>query len=327
MMETNCTHIAPGDAHFTARMRLHQSWYRSNVLGIPPGKNPHADGRIDGNILGHESDEGGSNFLNREIREYAFRRRRENPGKIEPDRLRFNLLSSQPMCFNLFAPLHCRKEFAARLIGDLPGAPKDIREASVIVEYAPTKKWHLGDETSFDAFVEYRRSDGREGFIGIETKLTEPFSGKEYKFKKYSLWQSAWGRWWIGGTEKDFENIRFNQLWRNHLLAWSMIKGHGSEDLHLYDEGFCAVVHHEQDEDCTEAIAEYAKHLSPVGRETFLDWPLSTLIGTWRGLVEDPNDRKWIEDFSLRYLELEKSEEEWRKHPEHAKYTGRTKEG
>jgi hypothetical protein len=33
---------------------------------------------------------------------------------------------------------------------------------------------------SFDAFIEYERPDGSLGFIGIEAKLTEPFSIKHY---------------------------------------------------------------------------------------------------------------------------------------------------
>lgn|GEM_PF-5508699 len=44
---------------------------------------------------------------------------------------------------------------------------------------------YLGDRTAFDAFVEYRTAEGALCALGIETKLTEPFSQKVYDGEPY----------------------------------------------------------------------------------------------------------------------------------------------
>ena len=96
-LEFDCRHIAPNDDAFTARMRFHQSWYRKYVLGLPPGSNPHAGNDIYGNMLRNEDGLAGYNFVNERIHEFAERRLMRDSQHIDPNRLRNNPLSSQPM--------------------------------------------------------------------------------------------------------------------------------------------------------------------------------------------------------------------------------------
>src|SRR5207248_6150410 len=99
------------------------------------------------------------------------------------------------------------------LIGLLPGAPHDIQVTRVELEFAPPPAKHLNDRTAFDAWIEYRRGDA-SGFIGIETKLTEPFSPHKYDFtERYSRWSATPGWWWEKGAEQHFHKPQFNQLW------------------------------------------------------------------------------------------------------------------
>src|SRR4051794_12990890 len=104
-MELDCRHIAPSDDHFTGRMRFHQSWYRRHVLDLPAGPNEAARGQLYGNMLRQDDGSRGFNFLSEPIYRCAEARLAQNRGAVEARRLRNNLLSSQPMCFNLFAPL------------------------------------------------------------------------------------------------------------------------------------------------------------------------------------------------------------------------------
>ena len=91
------------DTIFRRRMRRHQGWYRDHVLGVPYGRGPNRrQGKPLGNMLTKASAELGLNFLTWGIFEVAKRRIDKGTGAVDPYRLLHNMLSSQPMCFNLF---------------------------------------------------------------------------------------------------------------------------------------------------------------------------------------------------------------------------------
>jgi hypothetical protein len=87
-------------------MRFHQSWYRARVLRVPCGTGPHptSSSRY-GNMLRREDGDRGLNVLSPQIFSAADRRVSDSRGTVEPFRLLCNMLSSQPLCFNAFAPL------------------------------------------------------------------------------------------------------------------------------------------------------------------------------------------------------------------------------
>jgi hypothetical protein len=61
-----------GDPPMVRRHRLHQSWYRAFVLGLPAGTGPQQDATARyGNMLRAEDVDGGSNFLTDEIHQLA----------------------------------------------------------------------------------------------------------------------------------------------------------------------------------------------------------------------------------------------------------------
>ena len=63
-------------------------------------------------------------------------------------------------------------------------------------EWAPAPaSEYLNDRTTFDAFIEYETEGGRVGFIGIETKLCEPFSPREYDREEYRRWMTEDAPW------------------------------------------------------------------------------------------------------------------------------------
>ena len=83
------------DSPFTARMLLHQSWYRAAVLKRPFGTGPNASSvAYYGNMLDAEAAGAGANFLSPEIFEVARRRIASGPG-VEPFRCLHNLLSGR----------------------------------------------------------------------------------------------------------------------------------------------------------------------------------------------------------------------------------------
>ena len=212
------------DTKWRAQYRALQSWYREVVLDVPPGlKSP---GRLVGSMLPAEAVEvrPGLNFLTPEIAAYVDRRIPEvqaADGTIEVDRLRRNMLSSMPLCFNLFGHLRGAQRPAAEVLSSL--LKLEIEEIERIeVEWAPPAAEHLGDRTAFDAFIEYRTHDGARGFLGIETKYTEPFSQTVYESERYRAVTEAPTSGFKPGAYDRLIGPDTNQLWRNALLALSL---------------------------------------------------------------------------------------------------------
>ncbi len=311
--EPDCHHYSAAvdrNSPFSGRMRFHQSWYRRIVLNLDPGPNPHADGALYGNTFKAEDGWQGRNFLTPEIYNHAKERFPQAPNDRKPNYLYHNLLGSQAMCFNLFGSLKSNN-IATGLMRLMPGFPPDATVTEINFEYAPPKEQHLNDKTSFDAFIQYERLGGNKGFLGVETKLTEPFTQDRIEFDDdYAQWMRRGEWWWKPDAEDKFPNMVFNQLWRNHLLVYAMLNQEAPE----YSEGCCVVVYPQGDTDCSEALEQYRSLLLPSGEQTLLVWPLETIAEEWGSALEhNPVHNEWFNSFQTRYLQLEKSEEAWLK--------------
>ncbi len=150
------------DDKFKRKARVHQSWYRANVLKVNPGEYE--------NFLNDEDGKKGLNFyqdfdiLNAVHERY---------GKKYNKQLYSNLLRSEHIPFNLFIPLRYDQKFAKEVLGEL--LKDKIKEILKIeIEYAPpSKEKYLDDRTSFDAYIKYINEDNHPGIYGIEVKYTE----------------------------------------------------------------------------------------------------------------------------------------------------------
>lgn len=207
------------DSRWRAQYRLLQSWYRETVLHEEPAVG--ANGELVGSMLSKDAGAAGRNFLSSYIAAYVEKRIPEVQqanGTIEVTRLRQNMLSSQPLCFNLFGFLRQHRAEAAALLKTALGL--DIAEVETIeCEWAPVNG--IGDRTAFDAFVEYRTSSGAPAFLGVETKFTEPFSTTEYESNLYTALTNSSGVF-REGAAAALRSSATNQLWRNALLALSL---------------------------------------------------------------------------------------------------------
>jgi hypothetical protein len=286
-------------------MRFHQSWYRATVLGAPFGRGPSPGSKTEyGNMLTAEDAEKGLNFLTPDIFAAVQRRLAEAGGLIEEFRLMRNMLSSQPLCFNLFGHLGLHLDLATRLMDALfPGEVK--RVTRVVVEHAPEPKAeYLNDRTAFDAFIEYVGHDDRPAFLGIETKLTEPFSPKVYDTAEYHRWMRGPNSPWRDGVIGRLLEIRHNQLWRDHLLAIATLDHPASP----YSRGRLMLLRHPGDKNCADSARSYQGLLQP-GDGTFVDMPLNRLVDWIATLDLDGGHAGWLEAFRLRYLDLSASKE------------------
>jgi hypothetical protein len=292
------------DNPFTASMRLHQSWYREVVLQLPPGKGPHARStEVRGSMLRPEDAQRGSNFLTPEIYRVVQERLQEGGRNVEPFRLLHNMLSSQPMCFNLFGPLVRDLALATQVFQAVTELEVD-RVLAVRLEFAPVPaEEYLADGTSFDAYVDYAHRDGSLAFVGIETKLTDGFSPKVCDTPAYRRWMQGPRAPWRPEAASSVADVQHNQLWRDHLLAIAM-RDHSAQ---RYGHGALMLVRHPQD-DSGAAIARGYRQLLREGDPSFIDAPMDQLVERWRAALGADERGAWLSSFRQRYLALADSQ-------------------
>ena len=217
------------DNRFKACARLFQAlWRERTQLPIGTFTNHQGAKRRIGSLIAEAPAEEGRNFLTPEIAEVArLETAYQEPGAmIDRTRLFGNLLSSMPMCFNLFAPLRRDLELAAKILRSImPGIDiKAVRH--VWFEHSPGRvdPTLTGDRSAFDVAFVYERADGKHGLVGVETKYSE--SGQEPAPPELNPRYAELSR--ASGLFKapDHAALRVNplqQLFREHLLAQAAV--------------------------------------------------------------------------------------------------------
>jgi len=173
--------VSVADNPFAAKARFLQSWYRVNVIkenvfGFGPEENSKTKY---GNIL-VDGQKTGMNFLFPKIFQYAQFRTQflKNGETIKEYRLYNNMLSSQPMCFNLFYPLKelFEKDYkrACKLFRAFFPSLKIEKVLALEIEYLPYPVTeYLNDRTAFDAMLIYITETGERNVLVVETKYVE----------------------------------------------------------------------------------------------------------------------------------------------------------
>lgn len=293
------------DTRLQKRMRFHQSWWRECVIRRD-FDSAHPKGKY-GALLLEEDGEAGLNFLTA----YSFDLALRTQKNAEPERLLRNLLSSQAMAFNLFAPLQEHPELAVAAFEGIVG--KRLESALVELEYAP-KNDHLNDNTSHDAAAFCTALDGEKIVVGIETKLTEPFSQTAYDSLENPLYPDANVKVerkyrqvcrasdvWLDPDAFELADKRWNQIWRNQMLAEKIRMTEG------FTRSLQIVLHHPLDASPQIICDKYSKFLArPQQSLKCID--LTELLTKWRQLPSFADHKNWLADFEARYLNLRLSE-------------------
>ncbi len=209
------------DTPWRAKRRILQSWWRQAELHAEPGT---LTGKMQpvGSLLTAADVEAQPwlNFLNQEAFDHALLRAVEvqaAAGTLDKDRLLRNLLSSMPLCFNVFGALRSNDAFLWLL--QRTWAPEAAEVLDVQCEWAPQpKQEHLADNTAFDAAVWFRDTANRSVLLGVEVKYTEPFSAKVYDTDRYRHVTDECG-WFRPGARDVLRSSGTNQMWRNTMLA------------------------------------------------------------------------------------------------------------
>lgn len=305
----------PGITNSIKRLRMHQGWWRLNVLNQIEGEHPTRKGqKVCNTILNGKSS--GSNFLTpntlKVVKDTLKKRTKENGGKIEEGRLYNNLLSSQPLSFNFFAELEYNKDLGLKI---LQCWWQDITKLNkVLFEYSPRINY-TKDGSAFDVAFDVQFGDKR-GFIGLECKYTDTFSFKPQKSKIY------YGD--IGNKNHDtflkiftlrnksfkadyYDFVKskdYNQLFRNQLMAEAIF--------HFKDNNFeivrTGLFCYENDKDAIKTGKEFQSMLLE-GEKTFTTITYKEFIEKTQKLSLTWEEREWIMMLWGRYCGMKLSEE------------------
>jgi hypothetical protein len=225
-----------GDPASTAWKR-HARWRQAiwrQARGFPVGAHPYRGGDASA-VVGSRmaldfAMSTGANFLTPGALA-ATRKRLSNPEPhqmLSAERLWADLLSSMPLCFNLFGDLDGDSAAAARAVNAWwPAAP--VGQVTVRFEHSPGRRdpTLLANRSAFDVAFEIETGDRTRAIIGVETKYHEhakreprprdavlqhyiEVTGQSGEFREG--WQAA-----LIGTE-------LQQIWLDHLLVLAMVQ-------------------------------------------------------------------------------------------------------
>ena len=254
------------DNKTTASCRLKQSQYRANILkedfGFGPTKNSK---KKYGNMLA-AGETTGSNFITTTAFGYAqhkvLQKKSNKALTIDEFRLFNNMLSSMPMCFNLFSDLR-------ELLEKNPEAATSITKQlfseiswintlmHVDVEFIPVPiQDYTNDKSAFDAMILVNDSDGNKGLISIETKYTDVLGSnvssdsktKSDLIRKYNIFDDKYA--------SSLARKGYKQIHRNYLLTVAYTKKNNFK--HYVN----VVISPESDRHSIEEIQELQKHLT-----------------------------------------------------------------
>lgn len=284
--------LEKSDGPWRRRLRRHQGWWRATNTKHHAGEIPRRDRPVvsmlpkgvdfEPNLLSKEAVASAHRTLDR-LRSLG------GPGLVNEDRLRRNLLSSQPLCFNLFG--HLRSEPMSLLPWVRNLVPSAEQVTCIELEIAPAKQ-PLG-RSAFDAFVVFKRADGRPGFLGIECKYAENLAEGSRKAAAQKFVDATVPSLWRNGAAKALDKPRLRQFWFNTLLM-QQVESDGE-----YGDGISVVVACGDDVKAREATEEVRAQLK--NPDTLVFSALEDVIAAVDG------ESQWKQDFTTRYLHFQLS--------------------
>jgi len=295
------------DSSFRANARSLQSiWRIENFKDALIGKDDR-NLRDLGNMLPLKFAQEGDNrpnFLNEGITKIVMKAIDESKitrAKIMEPRIWNNLLSSQPLCFNLFAELSINLNLAKEVFSRV--FKVEITKVEKIeFEYSPGRSdlRYSNDRSAFDVFIDYESPEGK-AFIGIEVKYSEALKDKpsSHKMRYEEITQNS--MIFRDGVIDQLKRKPLQQIWRDHLLALSLYKENSD-----YKKGLFVYLYPQDNIECYQAIKGYINTFREptVEFSGFYPVTLESFVRTLKTLgIEDD---KWVRDFEDRYLNFAK---------------------
>jgi len=222
------------DNQIAKQLRLIQSRYRANILREDFGCGPNEDSKNKyGNMLVN-GERTGSNFVSPSAFNYAKSKVLDKALfpelTIDKYRLFNNMLSSQPMCFNMFSDLRdivfSDHEEASRIIKSFFPEATWLKELECIdIEFIPTPiSEYTDDKSAFDAVIIGRDLNNKNCLITIETKYSDILGNNSSNKRELKDRLVAELDLFSPELKRVVEKEGYNQLQRNFLLTIAYAK-------------------------------------------------------------------------------------------------------
>lgn len=248
--------------------------------------------------------ENGANFLTNgifEIVKYEVKNKNIDRKVIQEPRIWNNLLSSQPLAFNLFGELKINKDLATTIFKKLY-PERNLKEVTAIeFEYSPERRSikYTEDSSAFDVFIEYKTEKDKKGFFGIEVKYAEDLNDEPSTHKdSYENISIKSGIFEMSNINRLKEKP-IQQIWRDHLLTLSLFVTNKD-----YEIGDFIYLYPSANVNCEQGIEKYKQTFIKSAIPHFLPLTIEKLTET----IKENCTEKWITEFEERYLKFEKIE-------------------
>jgi hypothetical protein len=293
-LEAHCTYVR-GENVWQQRARLHQSlWRQARGLkaglhnGLPLGSRLTPADAEPPRLLNYVSPQ-----AQRQV-QLAVDNRSKTGALLSRPRLWVDLLSSQPLCFNVFGPLAEDHALASRVLSMLW---PDIRTVKDIrFEWSPGRgdRCYTGNRSAFDVFVDYDGARGRS-FLGIEIKYHEDLTGKAAK-DEHNVYPAMAANHHIfrDGAITQLQKLPLQQIWLDHLLALQLRTNPKDDG---WDAGTFVLLYPVGNTACAAAAGRY-RHCLDNG-ETFHARTLDEVVQAARLASSD----SWTDEVFARYLD------------------------
>jgi len=288
--------LVASDSAFQRRARLLQSLWRE--------AQHYPFGAHNGKPLGSRLAMPGAeqqlwNYLTEPIREVVRKetrgRARDRNKVYQEPRIFDDLLSSQPLCFNLFGELVARRDLAGAVGRRLwPGRVEEVTRLEF--EWSPGRgdPRYLANRSAFDVYLENTVPGGGRGFIGIEVKYHENLKVKAARHQVLYEELAARSGAFLPDRLDALLRPPCQQLWLDHLLALSMLQRD------QWDAGLFVLLHPAANSACTAAWSTYVGCLGPESHAEART--LEEVVAAMAACSPEP----WVEDLTARYLDFDR---------------------
>ncbi len=206
-----------------------------------------------------------------------------------------DLLSSQPLCFNLFAELRFDLRLASAVIADLTGG-RFTKVRTIQFEHSPGRgdPRYTGDRSAFDVFLECRTPSGGPGFIGVEVKYHEDLRGGAGEHHARYDEIAARMACFAPQASAALRSAPLQQIWRDHLLAGV------TRYVDSYADALFVLLYPHDNGRVRDAVRAYEACLSDA--TSFAAWTLEDFLRCLR----TSSGADWISRFQDRYRAFDK---------------------
>lgn len=248
--------------------------------------------------------ETGANFLTNgilEIVQFEVDNKHIDGKVIKEPRIWNNLLSSQPLAFNIFGELKRDLELATFVFKELYPDREINKTTSIEFEYSPGRRnpKYTGDSSAFDVFVEYENKLNQKCFFGIEVKYAEDLNDEPATHKDSYVYISEKSEIFEMSNLPNLKEKPIQQVWRDHLLTLSLFVTNND-----YKIGDFIYLYPSENLNCKLGIEKYKSTFKESIETYFKPLTIEKLVETIKNHCSD----KWIIDFENRYLKFEKIE-------------------